>query len=305
MDKYCSERSLDKLEEEFRNLKKGTLSVADYSKLPTTLEKLNLVGHLVPDERSKIKAYHQGLPADMRTDDCRQRREGFGGGEAKVGRPSGPVRQSKPFVSGRAGDNRRDDRWCHKCKTKHSGPCITRTYSGPVGCAKCGKKGHATRECPIRGPVCFECRKPGHMRKDCPKLVGGNRGNSIGSTTRVEKLPRVESRAFRITTEEAKETVDVVSGTFLVNSLPARVLFDSGATCSFVSNVFRKQFVTPISVLPDALVVDVANGDQVIIRDRFCDCTIEIDGNPFGVDLLPMSIGGVLRGHRHGLVGEA
>ncbi|KAI3669786.1 hypothetical protein L6452_41193 [Arctium lappa] len=95
-----------------------------------------------------------------------------------------------------------------------------------------------------------------------------------------------------MTTEEAKETADVVSGTFLVNSLPARVLFDSGATCSFVSDVFCKQFVTPISVLPDALVVEIANGDKVIIRDRFCDCTLEIDGNPFGLDLLPMAIGG-------------
>ncbi|KAI3719109.1 hypothetical protein L6452_20000 [Arctium lappa] len=65
MDKYCSERSLDKLEREFRDLKKGTLSVTDYSK--RFLKKLNLVGHLVPDEKSKIKAYQQGLPAEMRT----------------------------------------------------------------------------------------------------------------------------------------------------------------------------------------------------------------------------------------------
>ncbi|KAI3702028.1 hypothetical protein L6452_27622 [Arctium lappa] len=95
-----------------------------------------------------------------------------------------------------------------------------------------------------------------------------------------------------MTTEEAKETADVVSGTFLVNSLPARVLFDSGATCLFVSDIFCKSFVTPISVLPDALVVEIASGDQVIIRDRYCDCTIEINGSPFGVDLLPMTIGG-------------
>ncbi|KAI3746734.1 hypothetical protein L6452_09173 [Arctium lappa] len=66
MNKYSNERSLDKLEVEFRNLKKGNLFVANYSKL--FLEKLNLVGYLVPDERSKIKAFHLGLPANMRTD---------------------------------------------------------------------------------------------------------------------------------------------------------------------------------------------------------------------------------------------
>ncbi|KAI3684706.1 hypothetical protein L6452_33931 [Arctium lappa] len=313
MDKYCSERSLDKLEEEFRGLRKGTLSVADYSKL--FLEKLNLVGHLVPDERSKIKAYQHGLSVGMRTtvrnargltlqdvieesllieDDLVAEKEERGqvGEKQKWEGPSGPVRSSKSFVSGRVGDNRREHRWCHKCKTKHSGPCNPRSHSGPDECSKCGKKGHAIRECLIRGPVCFECREPRHMKKDFPKLVGGNRGSSFESTTRVEQPSRAPSRAFRMTTKEAKETADVVSGTDLVNYLPAHVLFDSGATCSFVSNIFCKHFVTPISVLPDALVVEVANGDQVIIRDRFCDCTLEIDGNSFGVDLLPMAIGG-------------
>ncbi|KAI3727551.1 hypothetical protein L6452_16167 [Arctium lappa] len=283
MDKYCSERSMDKLEREFRNLKKGNMSIAGYSKL--FLEKLNLVGHLVPDERSKIKAYHQGLPADMRT-------ARFVGEKRKWEGPPGPVRPSRPFVSGRSGDQRREERWCHKCKSKHSGPCAPRTFSGPAECAKCGKKGHTIRDCPIRGPVCFECREPGHVKMYCPKLVGGYRGNSVGSTARVEQPPRVPSRAFRMSTEEAKETADVVSGTFLVNSLPARVLFDSGATRSFVSNIFCKRFTTPVSVLPDALVVEIANGDQVIIRDHFGDCTLEIDGNSFGLDLLPMAIGG-------------
>ncbi|KAI3748936.1 hypothetical protein L6452_12381 [Arctium lappa] len=313
MDKYCSERSMDKLEREFRDLKKGNLSVVGYSKL--FLEKLNLVGHLVPDERSKIKAYHQGLPAEMRTavrnakcstlqevieesllveDDINAERDEkkHVGEKRKWEGPSGPVRQSKPFVSGRIGDSRKSDQWCPRCKTKHSGACASKTYAGPVSYTRCGKKGHMARDCTVHPTVCYECQEPRHIRRNCPKLAGSNQVRSIGSTARVDQSPRVPSRAFRMTTEEAKETADVVSGTFLVNSLPIRVLFDSGATCSFVSDVFCKQFVTTISVLPDALVVEVANGDKVIIRDRFCDCTLEINGNSFGVDLLPMTIGG-------------
>ncbi|KAI3669785.1 hypothetical protein L6452_41192 [Arctium lappa] len=128
MDKYCNERSLDKLEAEFRNLKKGNLSVANYSKL--FLEKLNLVGYLVPDERSKIKVFHLGLPANMRTDvrnaggstlqkvieeallvkDDRvaEREERSVVGEKRKWEgPSGPVRQSRTFVGGRPGDSRK------------------------------------------------------------------------------------------------------------------------------------------------------------------------------------------------------
>jgi hypothetical protein len=42
-----------------------------------------------------------------------------------------------------------------------------------------------------------------------------------------------------VTAEEAAEAPDIVLGTFLVNSVPAKVLFDSGASHSF----FTEQFV--------------------------------------------------------------
>jgi hypothetical protein len=38
--------------------------------------------------------------------------------------------------------------------------------------------------------------------------------------------------------EEAQEATDVVLGMFPVNSVPARVLFDSGASHSFVTQLF-------------------------------------------------------------------
>ncbi|KAI3665932.1 hypothetical protein L6452_44567 [Arctium lappa] len=65
MEKYCNERALDKIEE-FRSLKKGDLSVADYAK--QFLDKLSLVEHLATDEGSKIKAFVKGLLAEMKTD---------------------------------------------------------------------------------------------------------------------------------------------------------------------------------------------------------------------------------------------
>ncbi|KAI3747580.1 hypothetical protein L6452_10085 [Arctium lappa] len=266
IDKYCSERSLDKLEEEFRCLKKGTLSVTDYSKL--FLEKLNLVGHLVvmKDPRSKFTS------SLLVEDDMVAEKEEKGQAGGKSGNGKGHL---GPFVNLNRlqvfGDNHRELRWCYKCKTKHSGPCNPRPHSGPAECVKCGEKGHTIRECPIWGPICFECRESGHMRKDCPKIVGGNRGNSFGSAARIEQPSRAPTRAFRMTTEEAKETADVISGTFLVNFLPARVLFDSGATCSFVSDTFCEHSSPLVCLM---------------------GCALEIDGNSFGVDLLPMTIGG-------------
>ena len=49
--------------------------------------------------------------------------------------------------------------------------------------------------------------------------------------------------------EEAAEAPDVVTGTFLVNSVPARILFDTGANRSFVS----PHFVRLLHVRPTRL----------------------------------------------------
>ena len=53
-------------------------------------------------------------------------------------------------------------------------------------------------------------------------------------------LVAVSSRAFQITTEEAQDNPNVVTGIFLVNSHSARIVFDFGATNSFVSHTFAR-----------------------------------------------------------------
>ena len=45
---------------------------------------------------------------------------------------------------------------------------------------------------------------------------------------------------FALTNEEAQETPTVITGTLLINGSSAKVLFDFGATHSFISNVFAK-----------------------------------------------------------------
>jgi hypothetical protein len=45
----------------------------------------------------------------------------------------------------------------------------------------------------------------------------------------------MHGRVNHVTAEEAQEAKDVVLGTFLINSVPAIVLFDSGASHSFIT----------------------------------------------------------------------
>ena len=45
---------------------------------------------------------------------------------------------------------------------------------------------------------------------------------------------------FALTDEEVQETPTVITGILLINGNSAKVLFDSGATHSFISNIFAK-----------------------------------------------------------------
>ncbi|KAI3697694.1 hypothetical protein L6452_30790 [Arctium lappa] len=310
MEEYCNEQEMDLIEEEFQALTKGELTVKEYTRL--FMEKLNLVGHVAPTEKEKIKAYLKGLPADMgnrvrnsKATNLREfieeakimervyakdKEEKSKAAEKRKGESSPtPFKKPKYQPNARSIDNRREANWCSKCKRKNFGSC--NSHANPLSCYKCGKSGHTSQSCSLQGPVCFECREAGHVKRDCPKLRGGARGGNSSIQPKKEVVPKAQGRTFQRSREEAKETTDVGPGTFLLNSLAAKVLFDSGANLSFVSLVFCKELNVPTSTLSDALVVEIANEEQVILREVLEKCHLDISGELFDVDLLPMAIG--------------
>ena len=95
------------------------------------------------------------------------------------------------------------------------------------------------------GVVCFECGITGHYSNECPKKLNavpkpaapaqqqrhiGNGRNLVPGNQQNRR-----GRLNLMNAEEAQEAPDVVLGMFSVNSVPARVLFDSGASHSFVT----------------------------------------------------------------------
>ncbi|KAI3706838.1 hypothetical protein L6452_24841 [Arctium lappa] len=193
-----------------------------------------------------------------------------------------PPKRTRPFVGNQNFSGYQEARWCQKCRTKHHGNCSTT----PQSCYKCGKYDHITRDYTIRGLVCYECKTLGHMKRDFPKLKSGS------APEKKDNPSRVPGRAFQMTDDDAKASADVVSGTFLLNSVPARVLFDSGASFSFVYELFHQKLVMPTNSLENVLVVEIANGSQVLIRDVLKKCTPGIEGREFPIDLMSMIIEG-------------
>jgi hypothetical protein len=58
-----------------------------------------------------------------------------------------------------------------------------------------------------------------------------------------------------VSAEEAAEVPNVVLGMFLVNSVPAKVLFDSGASHSFVTERFVEKGGLTASQMARAMIV--------------------------------------------------
>jgi hypothetical protein len=62
--------------------------------------------------------------------------------------------------------------------------------------------------------------------------------------------------------EEAQEAPDVVIGMFLVNNTSAVVLFDSGASHSFISAAYVGKLNLPLSLLKCQMIVNSPGGDM-------------------------------------------
>jgi hypothetical protein len=68
-------------------------------------------------------------------------------------------------------------------------------------------------------------------------------------------------KAMHVDAKVAQENPRVVLGMFLVNSTPASVLFDSGASHSFITSQFVAQHNMPISPMPRYMLVSSPGGN--------------------------------------------
>nr|AAX94825.1 retrotransposon protein, putative, Ty3-gypsy sub-class [Oryza sativa Japonica Group]ABA93188.1 retrotransposon protein, putative, Ty3-gypsy subclass [Oryza sativa Japonica Group] len=120
--------------------------------------------------------------------------------------------------------------------------------------------------------LCFNCNEPGHMVRTCPK-------------PRRAGLKFVQARVNHVYTEEAQSAPDVILGTFPVNSTPAVILFDSGATHSFISKRFAGAHGLSLVKLKIPMRVHTPGGGMT--TTHYCPLvTVEIQGLIFPANLI-------------------
>ncbi|XP_023761115.1 uncharacterized protein LOC111909549 [Lactuca sativa] len=140
----------------------------------------------------------------------------------------------------------------------------------------------------------------GHLKANCPQLASravqvppsavfhitnGWQGKAEAS--------RARGRAFQLIVEEAHAAPDLVAGKFLVNFVPALVLFDLGASQSFVLLSFSRSFSIPLEALSRPLRVSILDEHSVSASKIHRDYSLEIFGIGYQIDLIPIPIGDV------------
>ncbi|XP_074342247.1 uncharacterized protein LOC141679727 [Apium graveolens] len=77
-----------------------------------------------------------------------------------------------------------------------------------------------------------------------------------------------QTRTFNMNIKDAVQNSEVVAGTLSVNNGNAKVLFDSGATRSFISESFVGKLDCEIELLVEPLSIIVANQEQLSVKNK-------------------------------------
>jgi hypothetical protein len=92
--------------------------------------------------------------------------------------------------------------------------------------------------------------------------------------------------------EEAQEALDVIIGMFFINDTSAVVMFDSGASHSFISTVYVEKHNLPVALLRCQMIVSSPRGDMPAWQ--LCPkVNLKIRGVDFVANLIVLELKGI------------
>ncbi|GJS62353.1 putative reverse transcriptase domain-containing protein [Tanacetum coccineum] len=148
--------------------------------------------------------------------------------------------------------------------------------------------------------ACYECGSNDHVRPACPRLnrargPEGNHPNQVVANNGGQGLGNqgnhARGRAFMLGSEEARQDLNIVTGTFTLNNHFATTFLDSGADYSFVSTTFIPLLGIEPSELGFKYEIEIASGQLVEIDKVIKGCKLEIEGHVFDINLIPFGSG--------------
>ncbi|XP_073007459.1 uncharacterized protein [Typha latifolia] len=154
----------------------------------------------------------------------------------------------------------------------------------------CGEFGHIRTQCPLLG------RAP--ATPTTPAISGASGASTAASRGRggARSGPPNRGRGgrtgrvFAMTLRDVEASNNVATGTMTLFAYTARILFDPGATHSFISTSFLENADVAPGPLVEPLVIATPLGDFLKVRHVYRSCTLTFGEWDFRADLLPLEM---------------
>ena len=124
--------------------------------------------------------------------------------------------------------------------------------------------------------MCYRCKKNGHYADKCtePRAIEAAKPN-----------PFQKGHVNHLDVEEVMTEPDAVMGMFPLNSFTALVLFDTGASHSFISKAFANKHQLPIRTIGKILQVS-SPGGEMSVNSECGNLILEIGAHKFPTHLV-------------------
>jgi hypothetical protein len=148
-------------------------------------------------------------------------------------------------------------------------------------CYNCGEQGHYANRCP----------NP-RTRVNQPVIATPAPTHGANSIPVAAKQNYAHGRVNYVAVKEAQEAPDVVIGIVLVNDTSTVVLFDSGASHSFISATYVGKHNLPLALLRCQMIVSSPGGDMPA-RQLYPKVNLKIRGVDFITNLIVLESKGI------------
>jgi hypothetical protein len=167
-------------------------------------------------------------------------------------------------------------------------PSCQNVQQGPHPTAPTAHNAPAQGSC--NGRACFKCGLTGHFAWQCPTRQALPRARNHNKPQGQQNF--MYGKVNHMTSDEAQQVQDVVLGMFLASSHPATILFDYGASHSFITSSFVAKHNLPIANMKHTMLVSSPGGE---IRTKLiCPAvSISIRGVYFPSNLILLDSNGI------------
>ncbi|XP_073057397.1 uncharacterized protein [Primulina eburnea] len=118
-------------------------------------------------------------------------------------------------------------------------------------------------------------------------------GQSFQDTNATPNRPKenkINARMFSITQEETDDANDVVAGTIIINKISAYVLFNCGATHSFISKRFTKKLGLIPEILVESFRIATPTSKTIETHKIHRNCIVYINEHTFNAELIQVNM---------------